>query len=342
MTEKSDLSDVYTSRVIPALRFNNPTTERLQFAAQLGVDHIIVHPYTQSYLPDESLPLSTDERWSFEELVHLKSRIEDAGHTLGAIENLPRAFYDDIMLGREGRSRQLEHVKETIRNMGRAGIPILGYNWMPNKVWRSSLTAPGRAGSTTTAFDLEKMQNAPLSHGTTYSEPEMWEYYETFLEEIIPVAEDAGVTLCLHPDDPPVPSLGGVPRLFRSFESLKRAMDLVPSDNHKIELGLGVISEMDGDESVVDVVSHFAQRDEISYVHFRDVDGTVPSFTEVFIDEGNFDELAVMRALLTGGFEGMIIPDHVPQLTGEPDWQPSGRAFTIGYIRGMLKALDNE
>lgn len=323
----------------PALRFNNPTPERLQFASQLGVDHIIVHPYTQSYLPDESLPLSTDTAWSFEELIHLRSRIEDAGHTLGAIENLPRGFYDDIMLGRDGRSTQLDNVKETIRNLGRAGIPILGYNWMPNKVWRSSLTRPGRGGAISTAFEYEEMKDAPLSHETTYSEPDMWDYYEHFLEEIIPVAEESGVTLCLHPDDPPVSSLGGIARPFRSFKSLKRTMELVPSDNHKIELGLGVISEMDIEESIVDVVTHFADQDEIAYLHFRDVEGTVPSFQEVFIDEGNFDERAVLQSLLDSGFDGMIIPDHVPRLVGEPDWQPSGRAFTIGYIRGLLNAL---
>lgn len=340
MSKISHTSQTDKSQMQPALRFNNPTAERLQFASQLGVEQIIVHPYTQSYLPDESLPLSTDKEWSFQELMHLRSRIEDAGHMLGAIENLPRGFYDDIMLGRDGRAKQLNHVKETIRNMGRAGIPILGYNWMPNKVWRSSLTAPGRAGAITTAFDNSKMKDAPLSHGTTYSESEMWEYYEDFLEEILPVAEEAGVTLCLHPDDPPVCSLGGVPRLFRSFDNLKRALDLIPSDNHKIELGLGVVSEMDIEESVVDVVAHFAEHNEISYVHFRDVDGTVPSFKEVFIDEGNFDELEVLQALIDGGFQGMIIPDHVPQLTEEPDWQPSGRAFTMGYIRGMLKALE--
>jgi mannonate dehydratase len=342
MPDTTDTPTQTEAQIQPALRFNNPTAERLRFASQLGVENIIVHPYAQSYLPEESIPLSMDAEWSFEELVHLRSRIEDAGHRLGAIENLPRSFYEDIMLGREGRDEQLEHVKTTIRNMGRADIPILGYNWTPNRVWRSSLTRPGRGGATSTAFNLSEMENAPLSHGTTVSESAMWDHYRYFLKKVLPVAEEAGVTLCLHPDDPPVPELGGIARPFRSFENLKRAMELVPSDNHEIELGLGVISEMDIEESVVDVVKHFAEKDEISYVHFRDVEGTVPSFREVFIDEGNYDEYEVLQALIAGGFEGMIIPDHVPQLEGEADWQPSGRAFTIGYIQGMLKAYNNE
>lgn len=329
------------SRITPALRFNNPTAERLRFAKQLGVSHVIVHPYAQSYLPDEELPLSMDGMWSFEELVHLRKFVEDRGLTLGAIENFPLSFYDDIMLGREGRAAQLENVKASIRNMGRAGIDTLGYNWMPNRVWRSSLEKPGRGGATSTAFELADMQGAPLSHDREYSETEMWENYEYFLQEVLPVAEEEGVTLCLHPDDPPVPSLGGISRLFRNFENMKEAMALVPSESHEIELGLGVLSEMDVKETVPEMVDYFAQRDEINYVHFRDVDGHVPEFQEVFLDEGNYDEFEVLGSLVDGGFEGMVIPDHVPHMEGEADWGPSGRAFTIGYIRGMLRAYEN-
>jgi len=323
----------------PALRYNNPTEERLRFTKQLGVEHVIIHPYDQSYLPDEELPLPTDGPWEFEKLVQVRNEIEDRGLTLGAIENLPREFYDDIMLGREGRSEQFEIVKETIRNLGRAGIRVLGYNWMPNRVWRSSLIRPGRGGVESTAYDHDEMKNAPLTHDREYTEVEMWEYYEEFLQEVLPVAKREGVTLALHPDDPPVEQLGGIPRLFRNFDALERAMELVPSDHHGLELGLGTISEMNHDVETVDLVRHFGNRGEIAYVHFRDVDGTVPSFQEVFIDEGNFDEYEVMKTLIQVGFEGMIIPDHVPQLEGEADWQPSGRGYTIGYIKGMLKAL---
>lgn len=329
------------SRIHPSLRFNNPTEERLQFAKQLEVSHIIVHPYAQSYLPDEELPLSTDEKWSFEELLHLRNFIEERGFTLGAIENLPLSFYDDVMLGRDGREEQLENIKASIRNMGRAGVATLGYNWMPNRVWRSSLTRPGRGGATSTAFDMADMERAPLTHDREYTESEMWQNYQYFLEEVLPVAEEEGVTLCLHADDPPVPSLGGIPRLFRNFENLKRAMGLVPSDNHEIQLALGVFSEMDIDMEVSEMIEYFARRDEISYVHFRDVENHVPSFQEVFLDEGNYDEFEVLRVLVEGGFEGMVIPDHVPKIEGEADWGPNGRAFTIGYIRGMLKAFEN-
>ncbi|WP_224337810.1 mannonate dehydratase [Haloprofundus halobius] len=341
MSRKAGKAQRLESRIYPSLRFNNPTNERLQFAKQLNVSHIIVHPYAQSYLPDEELPLSTDSKWSFEELLHLRNFIEERGFTFGAIENLPLSFYDDIMLGQDGREKQLENVKATIQNMGRAGITTLGYNWMPNRVWRSSLNRPGRGGATSTAFDMEDMEQAPLTHDREYPESEIWENYRYFLEEVLPVAEEEGVTLALHPDDPPVSSLGGIARLFRNFENLRRAMEVVSSDNHKIQLALGVLSEMDSEMEVREMVDFFVQRNKVSYVHFRDVKNHVPSFQEVFIDEGNYDEYEVLETLIEGGFEGMVIPDHVPKMAGEADWGPSGRAFTIGYIRGMLRAAEN-
>ena len=329
------------SSIKPGLRYNNPTEEKLQFTKQLGVRDVIIHPLLQSYSPDENLPVSTEEEWSFEELVHLRNRIEDSGLRMAAIENLPVGFYDEIMLGKEGRDEQIEHVQATIRNMGRAGIQILGYNWMPSRVWRTSLTARGRGETKSTAFELDEAKDAPHTHDGQYTESEFWDNYEYFLERAVPVAENAGVTLCLHPDDPPVEELGGLPRLFRNFENLNRAMELVPSDHHQIELCLGTVSGMNHDVDVLDVIRHFGDRNEICYVHFRDVEGTVPSFQEVFIDEGNYDEFAALETLREVGFDGMVIPDHVPQLEGEREWQPSGRAYTIGYLKGMLKAQTN-
>jgi mannonate dehydratase len=321
-------------------QFKHPTRERLRFVSQLGVTDVQLNMYHLDPSDGEALPLSGREEWSFRELVQLRNRIEDAGLRLTAIENLPAYFYDDVVLGREGREEQLEHVKTTIRNLGKAGIPYLGYNWMPNGVWRTSRSRPVRGGAEATAFDLEDVRDAPNTHGRTYTEEEMWENYEYFLEEVLPVAEEAGVRLCVHPDDPPVDSLGGIPRLFRNFENYKRAMDLVESDNHGVEFCLGTFSEMDHDADLLDVIRYFGERDEIFYVHFRDVEGTVPEFHEVFVDEGNFDEYEVIRALDDVGFSGMMLTDHVPIVDGDTEWGHRGRAYTAGYLNGMLKSLD--
>ncbi|GAB3031872.1 mannonate dehydratase [Natronobiforma cellulositropha] len=318
-------------------QFMQPTRERLRFIEQLGVEDVILNMYETPLLADNEVPLTGDAEWDFQELVQLRTRVEDAGLRLAAIENLPISFYDDVMLGREGRDEQLECVKTTIRNIGRAGIPVLGYHWSPSGVWRTTTSRRVRGDAISTGFDAWEVENAPLSHGREYTDEELWANYEYFLEAVLPVAEEAGVTLALHPNDPPVDRIGGMPFLFRDFENFKRAMDLVESDNHGLEFCLGTWSEMG--EDLFEVIEYFGERDELVYVHFRDVEGTLPSFTETFIDEGNYDEFEIVRALDDAGFSGVMIPDHVPRLEGDGDWKHRGRAYTVGYLKGMLRSL---
>ncbi|WP_242695397.1 mannonate dehydratase [Halomontanus rarus] len=318
-------------------QFMQPTPERLRYIDQLGVEDILLNMYATPLLSDTEVPLTGDSEWDFQELVQLRNRVEDAGLRLNAIENLPISFYEDVMLGGPDRDEQLEHVKTTIRNMGRAGIPILGYHWSPSGVWRTSTSRRVRGGAEATGLDAAELEDAPLSHDREYTEEELWENYEYFLEAVLPVAEEAGVTLALHPNDPPLERVGGVPFLFRNFENFKRAMDLVESDNHGLEFCLGTWSEMG--EDLFEVIEYFGERDELVYVHFRDVEGTLPSFTETFLDEGNFDEYAILEALDDVGFSGLMIPDHVPRLEGDDDWKDRGRAYTVGYIKGMLRGV---
>jgi mannonate dehydratase len=317
------------------IRFNALDRERLRYATQVGATEVIVHPFDQSYMPSATALPTDGSVWAFDDLVQLRNRIADAGCELVAIENLPRDMYDQVVLGGPEREAQLERVQETVRNVGRAGIDVIGYNWMPNRVWRSSLTRPDRGGAETTAYEHDEMADAPPTHGGTYEEDAMWERYESFLDAVLPVAEAEGVTLALHADDPPVARLGGIPRLFRSVDRVERALDLVPSDNHGVELSLGVFSEMGAD--VVEAVERFGERDAIAYVHFRDVEGTAHSFQETFLDRGNYDETAVIAALDRVDFDGVLIPDHVPTIAGEREWGPSGTAYTVGYIRGLLR-----
>jgi mannonate dehydratase len=148
------------------------------------------------------------------------------------------------------------------------------------------------------------------------------------------------VKLCAHPSDPPVESLGGIPQLLRDFETFKRAMDLVDSDYHGLEFCLGCWSEMG--EDLGEVIRYFGERDEIFYVHFRDVQGTVPCFNEIFVDEGNYDTYEVMGLLHRVGFSGMLITDHVPRLEGDDDWGSRGRAHAVGYLQATLDALEHQ
>ena len=220
------------------------TDASLAFARQLGLSSV---QFNTPNLPGE-------RRWEYEDLLALRERCEAAGLTLEAIENIPTPFYMRAMLGKPGRDEDIENVRATIRNVGRAGIPILGYHFMPASVWRTSISAPGRGGAIVTAYDHEiatdparagevyiawrdLARDDPFLRGTQFDlgveldEDAMWANYRYFMDAVVPVAEEANVRLALHPDDPPVEQLGGVARLFRSVANLRKATELVPSPN---------------------------------------------------------------------------------------------------------------
>jgi len=321
--------------------FTMPTDKRLRYIKQLGVEDALINMYKTTLIDSnyDDPPLPGEDEWSFRNLVKLRNRFEDAGLRLNAIENLPMQHYDEVMLGTEGRDEQISHVKNTIRNMGRAGIPTLGYHWMPSGVWRSSTTYRLRGGAQSIAVDMADFENTPPTHDREYDEDKLWDSYEYFLSEVLPIAEEAGVTLALHPNDPPMDQkLGGIPQLSRSFESFKRAMDIVESDNQGLEFCLGNWSEMGAD--IPEVIEYFGERDEIEYVHFQTVSGALPKFHEVFVDqEGYYDPETILQQLHDVGFDGMIMPGHVPTLQGDGSWNERGRAFTIGYLKGIIDTI---
>ena len=332
-------------------QFNELTEEKLRFAAQIGATGI------QMNTPK----LPGDERWRVEDLRPLVERTAAHGLAFEAIENVPVHFYDKVMQGLPGRDAQIEAYCDTIRAVGAAGIPVLGYHFMPNSVWRTERLAPGRGGAGCTAFDMELVdaigsaaelrQFLPTSLGWQERMPvfgpgeavidaeTMWANYATFIRAVLPVAEEAGVILALHPDDPPVPMLGGVARLFHEPAGFRRAWELSEgSPAWGLDLCLGCCSEMPGGAANVrEMIEFFGPKGRITYVHFRDVQGTVPDFQECFLGEGNFDPAEVMALLIDNGFEGFLLDDHVPKMDGDSDWNHRGRAHAVGYMQGLLR-----
>jgi mannonate dehydratase len=328
-------------------QFNELTDEKLVFAKQLGVSGVQMNLLGHS-------PLPGDQQWEYEDLLALRLKTEEYGLTFEAIENVPLHFYDKAMLGLPGGDEQIAHYCATIRNMGRAGIPILGYHFMPNSVWRTSRTAPGRGGAHVTAFDMALVAQATPAEqrvfagvrGAALVEQEvtaarMWENYASFMRAVLPVAEEAGVTLALHPDDPPVESLGGVARIFKSVDDFKHGYEIANgSPAWALDLCLGCCSEMPGGAANVrEMIEYFGPKGRIAYVHFRDVQGTVPQFAECFIGEGNFNAAETMLLLKKSGFTGFLLDDHVPHMDGDTPWGHRGRAHAIGYMQGLLDAI---
>jgi len=320
------------------------TDETLQFAAQMGVTDIV--------LPGMNFP--GNGYFDYAYLVQMRSRVEAHGLKLFAIENIPWKWYYKIMFGLDGRDEQIEGWHKSLRNIGAAGISVLGYNFMPLGVWRTSRHTPGRGAAPVTCFNMELAKKAPLfagpffpgidfslvpqSHHRPIGDDEMWDNFTYFIKAVVPVAEEAGVKMGVHPDDPPISPLGGVARIMRSPEAFRRVVETVPSDYNGLEFCQGCFSEMGAD--VIETIRYFASRKKILYVHFRDVRGFADNFCETFVDEGQVNMFEAMKAFKESGFDGVLIDDHTPHVVGDTDWGHRGRAYSMGYIKGLKDIVE--
>jgi len=304
-----------------------PPEERyLRLYRQAGVTDIVTGPPPEAWGPDES------QRW-----LDLRQRVEDACLRLAVIESIP--VPDAIKLGLPGRDQALETFLTSLRAMGAAGIPILCYNWMAViPVQRTSYRAPVRGGALSIAYDHAEASRHPAAEGEGVTEEQLWAALEYFLRAAVPVAEEVGVKLAMHPDDPPISPTRGVARILTSPEAFQRLIDLVPSPNNGITYCQGCYAEMGAD--IPATVRQFAGQGKMFFAHFRNLRGTLTSFVETFHDEGDTNMAAAMRAYVAAGFDGPMRPDHLPMMEGE-DPAPGayhfyGRLHAIGYMRGLL------
>jgi mannonate dehydratase len=311
-------------------QFQVASEEYLLFAQQFGATDIL---FNTPLIPGDG------GKWQLQDLVKLRLRVEQFGMKLSALENVPTSFYDHIMLNGPRRDEQIENMIFTVRNMARAGIPIFGYNWMPSHVWRTP-PAQIRGGALATAYDHALGSKYPLTHTREYSEEEMWQNLEYWIKIITPVAEEEGIRLGIHPCDPPVDKLGGIPQLLRSFESYKRLIEIYPSDSNAIEFCQGTFSEMKDD--IYEMIDYFVSRKKILYVHFRNVSSKVPNFYEEFVNTGYVDMYKAMKIYHKHNFDGFFIDDHVPHTHGDTPWGHRGRAFANGYIQAMIEAVQKQ
>ena len=143
--------------------------------------------------------------------------------------------------------------------------------------------------------------------------------------------------MAAHPDDPPLAELRGTPRLVYEAQYLGKLLNLVPSRANVLELCLGTVAEMRGSD-VYDVVERYSRSDQIGYIHFRNIRGKIPNYNEVFVDEGDLDMVRILRILTQNEWDGVIIPDHTPQMACTAPWH-AGMAYALGYMRGALQTI---
>jgi len=304
--------------------------EELLFLKQLGVDYVEGR-FTEKFC-------------NLEDILGLQRKVDAAGLRLFSAYHFNLVNFVEIQLGLPGRYEKIKQFQNFIKNLGKAGIHTSTYVWMP---W--VMYSTGRAktrGCDTRLFDLAEAQKESPAYGRIYTDEELWENYAYFIKKILPVAEDAGVRMALHPCDPPV-SVRGIAQIFRNSESFKRAMEI---SKHSEYSGLcfcvGTWAEMDGSdgkgENIIGAIHHFGKSGRIFNVHFRNVISTLPRFHQTFIDNGYVDMYRVLKALREVNFNGTIVPDHVPECKDEKrvgSIKVSGTSYTIGYMRALLEAL---
>jgi mannonate dehydratase len=343
------------------------TREYYAFARQAGCTHVVIHlvdyfnhgssnprnnqPTGEKYEP-WGVAGDPETLWTIVELKRIRTEIEDAGLILAAIENLDPAHWYDILLDGPQRSHQIEKVKTIIRRIGEAGIPILGYNFSLAGVCGRVTRPFGRGGAL--AVGMDGPADLPIPNGMVWnmiydphaprgtlssiSHEELWRRLRRFLEEVVPIAEQSGVRLAAHPDDPPMPTMRQQPRLVYQAPMYQRLIDLVPSDSNVLELCIGTLGEMtEGD--VYEAVDQYSRQGKIAYIHLRNVVGKVPCYRETFIDEGDVDIIRILSILKHNGFNGVIIPDHTPQMSCAAPWH-AGMAHTLGYAAAALAIVD--
>lgn len=305
----------------------------LTFARQMGVEYV-------------SIPTKGG---TYEVFSDFKKRVEEAGLKVANIGNSSVHNMPEVTLNLPGRDKKIEEYKQYLRDLGKAGIHYTTYAHMGNGIW-SSQRETTRGGAPARAFHLKDAKGywdgavftAPLSHGRKFTPEELFENYTYFIKQVVPVAEEAGVRIGIHPDDPPVPELAGVPRcVFGNYAGYDRALKIANSPNVGVCLCCG--TWMEGGKGmgkdVFEAARAFAGMDKLWKIHFRNVTSPIPDFVETYVDDGYTDMKKLMRTLVDVDFRGILIADHVPQMVGD---RRTGWAYSIGYIRALYAMAKDE
>ncbi|MEJ7738142.1 MAG: mannonate dehydratase [Chitinophagaceae bacterium] len=285
--------------------------------------------------------LENAKPWDSNAVTAVKEAWKKVGLNFNVVEG-PPTLGEKTKLGLEGKDEEIANFITFMKNLSKAGVDVICYNWMPVISWyRTKKDQVGRGGALVTAFDYEDIKNAPLTEYGEVSKDALWKNLEYFLKAVIPEAEKCGMKLAMHPDDPQVDHIRGISRIMTTVDNFKRLVDFYPSPSNGITMCQGNFSLMGVD--IPATIRYFGKRKLIHFVHFRNVRGGKFKFEETFHDEGQIDMYKAMQAYYDIGFKGAIRPDHVPTMAGDsndfPGYSTIGSLFAWGYIKGLMEAV---
>jgi mannonate dehydratase len=288
--------------------------------------------------------------WTVEDVSEIKDHLEANGlvHCQSYIGGI-----DDVIYGRDGAEEQIENFKQSLRAAGEAGLAMVEYNWYAHRLTEGYYEMEGRGGSGYTAYDYDRVKDLPPRPEVgTHTAEELWDRYTYFLNEVVPVAEEAGVRMLVHPNDPPAPQSRGNDQILATFDDWKRLLNIVESPYNGMTCHSGVTRELGIDP--VEVARYMGERDQINHVHYRNVivEEAPHKYAEVFPDNGESDMFAFMRELIRQGYTGAIHPEH-PRAIDYDRTHPegisgqyadvgggghAGMIYNLAYTRAMLQA----
>ena len=319
--------------------------ETLDFFRMLGIRHVAMPSRYGTERRRRGLVPRTDagpssespvRPWDPDELRRIKTRLQSRGLEPLMVHH-PRVHL--VLHGKPGSAIEIETFKANIRAAGKLGIPVVEYNFTPLRGSEGYSRTTGPGGIGLRDYDEARTSNLPpLPNVGRHTREQMWERLESFLRHVVPVAEEAGVRLAMHPNDPPIPMFRGAAQPVRSIADQKELIELVDSPSNGITMDTGVTTETG--EDAENAIRYFGARDRINHVHFRNVRVEVPYFkyVEVPHDAGDCNMLACMKAFAEVGYRYLIIPDHTPEFTGDTIGSEMGWAFAIGYMRALQQA----
>lgn len=311
------------------LFFGNRPDEKWQLCQQMGITTAIA-----KLAPDLTGDAAIDDYDSF---ARSRQIFNDNGFELYGLEG-DQFDMMRIKLGLPGREKDIERYCQMLENMGRLDVKLLCYNFMATGWYRTHTAVAERGGALVSRFDFATAKTRPHTEYGEFSEQQIWDNYQWFVERVMPVAAANGVTMGLHPDDPPISPVQGIARVFTSDAAMERALSLSDSPAHQLTFCQGSFTTMN--ENVAAMIEKYGKRKKIAFVHIRDVVGTPADFRETFHDNGPTDMFAMMKLYKKVGFTGPLRSDHVPTMAGESNdhfgYGIKGNLFGLGYIKGLM------